>query len=73
MSAWSTNATTVAMLPNGGYGTKSVQTVPACSVQIKAHHHRDVHTDINNVMFVFTVKPTDLWDFLTGKIRTQCI
>ena len=29
-------------------GQSPVQTVPACPVQIRAHHHIDVCTDINN-------------------------
>ena len=28
-------------------GQSPVQTVPGCPVQIRAHHHIDVHTDIN--------------------------
>ena len=62
MSAWSTNATsyathcdvTVTTLPNGLQlrphimGQSPIQTVPACPVQIRAHHHIDVYTDINN-------------------------
>ena len=28
-------------------GQSPVQTVPACPVQIRAHHHIDVYTDIN--------------------------
>ena len=30
-------------------GQSLVQTVPACPVQIRAHHHTDVYTDINNI------------------------
>ena len=29
-------------------GQSTVQTVPACPVQIRAHHHTDVYTDIND-------------------------
>ena len=29
-------------------GQSPVETVPACPVQIRAHHHIDVYTDINN-------------------------
>ena len=28
-------------------GQSPVQTVPACPVQIRAHHHIDVYTDIS--------------------------
>ena len=31
----------------GPYGTSPVQTVPARPIQISAHHHIDVCTDIN--------------------------
>ena len=30
-------------------GQSPVQTVPACPIQIRAHHHIDVYTDINQV------------------------
>ena len=30
-------------------GQSPVQTVPACPVQITAHRHIDVYTDINNI------------------------
>ena len=29
-------------------GQSPVQTVPACPVQIRAHHHIDVYTDVNH-------------------------
>ena len=29
-------------------GQSPLQTVPACPIQIRAHHHIDVYTDINN-------------------------
>ena len=32
-------------------GQSPVETVPACPVQIGAHHYIDVYTDINNSMF----------------------
>ena len=47
---------TVAMLPItvtsvlDRMGQSPVQTVPACSVQIRAHHHIDVYSDINKEM-----------------------
>ena len=44
MSAWTANATTVATLPNG----LLLRPRSACTVQIRAHHHIDVCTDINN-------------------------
>ena len=31
-------------------GQSSVQTVPACPVQIRDHHYIDVYTDINKVI-----------------------
>ena len=30
------------------YGQSPIQTVPACPIQIRAHHHIDVSTNINN-------------------------
>ena len=36
-------------------GQSPVQTVPACLVQIRAHHHIDVHTDINNSKVIVIV------------------
>ena len=33
-------------------GQIPVQTVPVCPVQIRAHHHIDVNTDINNDVIV---------------------
>ena len=81
MSAWSTNATsctthcdvTVAMLPNGlqlhpRMGQSPIQTVPACPVQIRAHHRIDVYTDINNTKinisfsFNITMLCTEYWN-----------
>ena len=50
---------TVAMLPNGlqfasaRTGLSPVQTVPACPVQIRAHHHIDGYTDINKLFIHF--------------------
>ena len=32
-------------------GQSPIQTVPACPVQIRAHHHIDVYADINNNTF----------------------
>ena len=32
-------------------GQSAVQTVPACPVQIRAHHHIDVFSDINKKIF----------------------
>ena len=29
-------------------GQSLIQSVPACPIQIRAHHHIDVYTDINN-------------------------
>ena len=29
-------------------GQSPLQTVPACPIQIRAHHYIDVYTDINN-------------------------
>ena len=34
-------------------GQSPVETVPECPVQIRAYHHIDVHTDINQVIQVF--------------------
>ena len=31
-------------------GQSPIQTVPACPVQIRAHHHIDVYTDINKIV-----------------------
>ena len=42
------DAVTVAMLPNG-LQLRPIQTVPACPVQIRAHHHTGVCTGINKV------------------------
>ena len=32
-------------------GQSPVETVPACPVQIGAHHHIDVYTDINKLCY----------------------
>ena len=37
-------------------GQIPVQTVPACPVQIRAHHHIDVYTDINSVTVSYFLK-----------------
>ena len=34
----------------GRTGQSPIQTVPACPVQIRAHHHTDVYTDINDII-----------------------
>ena len=49
MSATSCMMLTVATLPNW-LQLHPIQTVPACSVQIRAHHHIDVYTDINQTL-----------------------
>ena len=41
-------------------GQSPVETVPACPVQIGAHHHTDVYTDINYMGF----GSTDMKHFL---------
>ena len=40
-------------------GQGPVQTVPACPVQIRAHHHIDFYTDINETIYEHwcTTKP----------------
>ena len=45
------------------YGTKSRKTVPACPIQIIAHHHTDVYTDINNLEEYFLVRSWATGDF----------
>ena len=35
---------------------RPLQTVPACPIQIIAHHHTDVYTDINNLEEYFLVR-----------------
>ena len=37
-------------------GQSRVQTVPACPIQIRAHHHIDVYTDINNATVTYFQK-----------------
>ena len=41
-------ATKLVSITSARTGQSPVQTVPACPVQIRTHHHIDVYTDINN-------------------------
>ena len=78
MSAWSadaTSCTTVATLPNGNghifnmsahTGQSPVQTVPACPVQIRAHHHIDVCTDINKYKLCISQTFSMVWSQCTS-------
>ena len=34
----------------GLYQTSPIETVPACPMQIRSHHHIDVYADINKYM-----------------------
>ena len=56
MSAWrqSLPRNKWATITSALTGQSPVQTVPACPVQIRAHHHIDVYTDINHVFAVNT-------------------
>ena len=59
MSAWSANVT-VATLPNElqlrphMWDKSPIQTVPASPVQIRAHHHIYVYTEINNAQILIS-------------------
>ena len=49
-------------------GQSPVETVPACPVQIGAHHHIDVHTDINRGFCIIKISLIRL--MLSSKVWT---